>query len=68
VTVSSPGAFRDSTEIVVPCDALDGHREALTDEFTVSVFTAGGTCRIVGSPVEIKGATDFLSRRGVPVR
>jgi len=66
--VSSPDTFRDSTEIVVPCDALDGHREALNEEFTVSVFTAGGTCRIVGSPVEIKGATAFLSRRGVPLR
>jgi hypothetical protein len=66
--VSGPTAFRDSTEIVVPCEALDGHREDLTDEFTVSVFSAGGTCRIVGSPVEIKGATDFLSRRGIPVQ
>jgi hypothetical protein len=66
--VSSPGAFRDSTEIVVPCDELDDHREALVDEFTVSVFTVDGTCRIVGSPVEIKGATEFLSRRGVRLR
>lgn len=66
--MSSPGTFRDSTEIVVPCDALDGHREALTAEFTVSLFAAAETCRIVGSPVEIKGATQFLSRRGVPVR
>ncbi len=66
--MSDPGAFRDSTEIVVPCDALDGHREALTDEFTVSVFAASETCRIVGSPIEIKGATEFLSRRGVPLR
>ena len=66
--MSGPAAFRDSTEIVVPCEALDGHREALTDEFTVSVFSVGGACRIVGSPVEIKGATNFLSRRGIPVR
>jgi hypothetical protein len=66
--VPGPAAFRDSTEIVVPCDALDGHRDDLTAEYTVSVFDTDGTCRIVGSPVEIKGATEFLSRRGVPLR
>ena len=66
--MSGPAAFRDSTEIVVPCPALDGHRDDLTDEFTVSVFPVEGSCRIVGSPVEIKRVTDFLSRRGVPVR
>ncbi len=66
--MSGPAAFRDSTEIVVPCETLDGIRDDITEEFTVSVFSMGGTCRIVGSPVEIKGVTDFLSRRGVTVQ
>jgi hypothetical protein len=65
--VPGPAAFRDSTEILVPCDALDGLREDLETEFTVSVFHAEGRCRIVGSPVEIKGVSRFLSRRGVRV-
>ncbi|MFB6160149.1 MAG: hypothetical protein ABEJ61_03125 [Haloferacaceae archaeon] len=62
-----PAAFRDSTEIVVPCGALNGLREDLEAEFTVSVFDVGDRCRIVGSPVEIKGASRFLSRRGVRI-
>ena len=66
--MSGPAAFRDSTEIVVPCDALEGHRDDLAAEYTVSVFDTDGTCRIVGSPVEIKGVSEFLSRRGVPLR
>ena len=71
-----PSTLRDSTQIVLPSDALEGIREDLTEQFTLTIVeidetagdgeTVGGPyVRIIGSPVEIKGATDFLSRHGV---
>ena len=61
-----PATFRDSTQIVVPCDALEGIREALESKFVVTVFSAEGSrCRIIGSPVEIKNVSQFLARHGV---
>ena len=63
-----PSRLRDSTQIVLPCDELAEVRAALTEEFTVTVVSVGdGTCKIVGSPVEIKGASGFLARHGVSV-
>jgi hypothetical protein len=62
-----PSKLRDSTQIVVPCDALDDVRSELEEEFTVTVFPDGGTCLIIGSPVEIKAVNQFLARRGVSV-
>jgi hypothetical protein len=63
-----PSRLRDSTQIVLPCDELDGIRDPLTDEYAVTVVTVGeGYCRIIGSPVEIKGASGFLARHGVSV-
>jgi len=64
----SPERLRDSTQIVVPCESLVGLRDTLESDFAVTVFTAGeATCRIVGSPVEIKAAGRFLARHGVNV-
>jgi len=64
----SPERLRDSTQIVVPCESLGGLRSDLESEFAVSVFTAEETtCRIVGSPVEIKEVGRFLARHGVNV-
>ncbi|MFB6304360.1 MAG: hypothetical protein ABEH47_04275 [Haloferacaceae archaeon] len=61
-----PARLRDSTQIVVPCEVLAEVREELEAEFTVTVVPGcDGTCRIVGSPVEIKAVGQFLSRRGV---
>ncbi|SDM14642.1 hypothetical protein SAMN04487949_1031 [Halogranum gelatinilyticum] len=60
-----PSRLRESTEIVVPCDALDGMRDELESEFVVTVFTANTHCRIIGSPVEIKAVNDYLARHGV---
>lgn len=61
-----PARLRDSTEIVLPCDSLDGLRERLEAEYTVTVFSPEGIrCRIIGSPVEIKAVSDFLARNGV---
>ncbi|XVH33006.1 hypothetical protein ACNS7O_10460 [Haloferacaceae archaeon DSL9] len=62
-----PSRLRDSTQIVLPCQSLEGVRERLEAEFMVTVFEPEGSieCRIIGSPVEIKAASDFLSRHGV---
>jgi hypothetical protein len=57
--------FRDSTQILLPVGALDGIREELEQQFTVSVHQDGEQIRIIGSPVEIKDASDFLARNGV---
>ncbi|WP_049936869.1 VNG_1110C family protein [Haloplanus natans] len=66
--MSGPERLRDSTQIVVPCESLDGIRGDIESEFAVSVFTTGeGMCRIVGSPVEIKDVGQFLARHGVNV-
>jgi len=60
-----PSTLRDSTQIVLPCDALDGLRDDLDEEFTVTITRTDGYCRIIGSPVEIKAVNDFLVRHGV---
>jgi len=63
-----PATLRDSTQIVVAEDVLEGVREELERNFTVSIVQADeDTLRIVGSPVEIKGASEFLGRRGVSI-
>lgn len=64
-----PSRLRDSTQIVLPCEALAGVRRELETEFTVTVFPNGeAECRIIGSPVEIKAVSEFLTRQGVPVQ
>ena len=59
--------FRDSTHILLPREALDGVRGDLEDRFTVSLHREGARVRIIGSPVEIKEASDFLAMNGVSV-
>ena len=63
-----PTVFRDSTQLVLPCELLDEMRDALETKFTVTVFSRDGNCRIIGSPVEIKAASEFLARQGVAVQ
>lgn len=62
-----PSSFRDSTQIVLPKEALEGMREELETRFTVTVtcLEGGDYARIIGSPVEIKGVSEFLVRQGV---
>ena len=61
-----PSALRDSTQIILPAEELEGVESELEAQFAVSVFRpAEGWVRIIGSPVEIKEASAFLSRRGV---
>ena len=64
-----PARLRDSTQIVLSRETLDGLESSLRDEFTVTVVPESeGRCRVIGSPVEIKAASEFLARRGVSVR
>ena len=61
-----PTRLRDSTQIELPCQSLDGIRDDLEAEHTVTVVQPDGQqCRIIGSPIEIKAASNFLSRHGV---
>ncbi|MFB6280771.1 MAG: hypothetical protein ABEH40_01990 [Haloferacaceae archaeon] len=60
-----PSRLRDSTQIVVPCEAIEDVREEIEVEFAVTVVANGDVCRIIGSPVEIKAVSQFLTRRGV---
>ena len=61
-----PSRLRDSTQIVLPCRALEPVRADVEAEFTVTVFRDGDSeCRIIGSPVEIKAVSNYLSRHGV---
>jgi hypothetical protein len=59
--------LRDSTQIVLSAETLDGLRADLKREFTLSFVDADadGHVRIIGSPVEIKDASDWLARHGV---
>ncbi|MFC7020533.1 MULTISPECIES: hypothetical protein [Haloarcula] len=57
--------FRDSTQIRLPAGALDGIREELEARFTVTVRREDDHVRIIGSPVEIKAAGEFLAMNGV---
>ncbi|RQG97787.1 VNG_1110C family protein [Natrarchaeobius chitinivorans] len=64
-----PARLRDSTQIVLPRETVTDLEPRLDDEFTVTVFQEDeGHCRVIGSPVEIKAASEFLSRRGISVR
>lgn len=61
-----PSRLRDSTQIELPSRTLDGFREQLEAEYTVTILQSDATrSRIVGSPVEIKAVSGFLSRHGV---
>jgi len=61
-----PSSLRDSTQIVLPAATLEGLCADIEERFTVTVV-GDGPCRIIGSPVEIKKANDFLARNGVAV-
>ena len=60
--------LRDSTQIVLSRELLEDLEPPLDDEFTVTIVADGeDRCRIIGSPVEIKAASEFLVRRGIAV-
>jgi len=66
--MSDASRLRDSTQIIIPTEALDGMREDIQAEFTVTVLDADGHTRIIGSPVVIKRVSTYLARHGVSVR
>ena len=59
--------LRDSTQILLPETALDGLREEVESRFVVTVRSEECRVRIIGSPVEIKNVSSFLTRNGVTV-
>lgn len=59
--------LRDSTQILLPSGALGGLRADLEEEFTVTVRTEDSRVRIIGSPVEIKSVSNYLTRNGITV-
>jgi len=65
--MSEAARLRDSTQILLPRDALADLQGEIESEFTVTVRSEDGSVRIIGSPVEIKAVNDFLARNGVTV-
>lgn len=63
--MSGPSSYRDSTQIVLPWERLDGLRCELESEFTVTIREEDETVRIIGSPVVIKRVSQYLVRHGV---
>lgn len=67
--MSNVARLRDSTQIVLPTETVEALEPPLDDEFTVTIVSEGDDrCRIIGSPVEIKDASEYLSRRGISLR
>jgi hypothetical protein len=65
--MSEVARLRDSTQILLPHDVLDGLRADVEEQFTVTVRSEDELVRIIGSPVEIKRVSDFLTRNGITV-
>jgi hypothetical protein len=63
----TPARLRDSTEILLPKTAIEGIREELEERFMLTILAEDCRVRIIGSPVEIKGASDFLARNGIAI-
>jgi len=66
--MSDPSRLRDSTQIVLPRETMEGLRPELESEFAVTVHDEEAAARIIGSPVVIRKVTEYLARRGVSVR
>jgi hypothetical protein len=65
--MSEAARLRDSTQILLGHDVLTGLRDEVEEQFTVTVRTEDDGVRIIGSPVEIKRVSDFLTRNGITV-
>ncbi|MFC6732353.1 MULTISPECIES: hypothetical protein [unclassified Haladaptatus] len=67
--MSDSARFRDSTQIVLPADVYANVRDSLEAEFTLTATEERpGSVRLIGSPIDIKAASDYLVRQGIPVR
>ncbi|WP_436934085.1 VNG_1110C family protein [Halovenus marina] len=65
--MTNAARLRDSTQIRLPTDAVSGLRDELEERFVVTVRREGSRVRIIGSPVEIKSVSEFLTRNGITV-
>ncbi len=65
--MTNAARLRDSTQILLPQEALDGLREEVEARFVVTIRAEKRQVRIIGSPVEIKDVSAFLARNGVTV-
>ncbi|MFW6321888.1 MAG: hypothetical protein ACOC0Z_08545 [Halohasta sp.] len=64
-----PSHLRDSTQIELPSHSFEGLREHVEAEYTVTVVRpTTDQYRIIGSPVEIKAVSRFLSRHGINIQ
>lgn len=62
----NPSILRDRTQIVLPRETVEDLEPGLDEQFTLTVFEQpDGRCRIIGSPLEIREASEFLVRRGI---
>jgi hypothetical protein len=62
----NPAHLRDSTQIVLHRSALNGIRNELECKFMLTIVRMDDErFRLIGSPVEIKNASQFLGRHGV---
>ena len=66
--MADPSSLRDSTQIVLPSETVEGLRADLEAEFAVTVHDEGAAVRIIGSPVVIKEVSEYLVRQGISVR
>jgi len=67
MTMTDVARLRDSTQILLPREALEGLRDELESRFVVTIRAEQRRVRIIGSPVEIKDVSDFLARNGITV-
>jgi hypothetical protein len=63
--MADPSSLRDSTQIVLPPETLNGVSQDLEAEFSVTVSEEGATARIIGSPLVIKEVSEYLLRHGI---
>lgn len=68
IVMPDAAMLRDSTQILLPESAIEGLRDELTERFMLTILKEEARVRIVGSPVEIKEASQFLTRNGISVQ
>lgn len=65
--MTTAARLRDSTQILLHGEALSGLQSDLEDRFVVTVRREDDEIRIIGSPTEIKGVSEFLARNGINI-